>query len=108
MLVPADQALMHGTRWSELPYEISKCTDFRSAESELSNYSRLVGQLGQPPDEFAPASIMVGRIRQAGACQLHGRTPRTIVVAAPPHRGRRLELSSKKVWAIFAYKPCAR
>ena len=41
MLVPAEQALMHGTRWGEVAYEISKRTDVRSAESELSNYGKV-------------------------------------------------------------------
>ena len=58
---------MHGTRLGELPYEISKRTDFRSAESELSNYSRLVGQLGQPPDEFSPSAHR-GRANSSGRC----------------------------------------
>jgi hypothetical protein len=57
MLVPADQALMHGTRWGELPYEISKRTDFRSAESELSNYGNgALGQLRRQRSEFSRGS----------------------------------------------------
>ena len=36
-LLPANQALMHRTRSSGWPYEISDFTEFRSAESERLN-----------------------------------------------------------------------